>query len=152
MRDVSCYGGREEHTKRHWKLTNTISRIKTSWMSTYNFCICTFWWAFHLWCLRGRLCSRTKLCFSGENTSNDKSWIFVSIKLKMISYRLTSSADWAIKKPCVLEDIFAPRGLMDILESRPSSDLSSMASSNSLSLVKQSLTSQHLSKNKTIRN
>lgn len=56
-------------------------------------------------------------------------------------YRLTSSADWAIKNPCVLEDIFAPRGLMDILESSPSSDLSSMASNSSLSLVKQSLMS-----------
>lgn len=59
------------------------------------------------------------------------------------SYRLTSSADWAMKKPCVLDEILAPRGLMAIFESRPSSDLSSMASSNSLSFVKQSLPMEH---------
>lgn len=55
------------------------------------------------------------------------------------AYRLTSSADWAMKKPCVLDEILAPRGLIEILESSPSSDLSSMASSSSLSLVKHSL-------------
>lgn len=54
-------------------------------------------------------------------------------------YRLTSSADWAIKNPWVFEEILAPRGLMDILESSPSSDLSSMASKSSLSLVKHNL-------------
>lgn len=57
----------------------------------------------------------------------------------MFNYLLTSSADCAIKNPCVLDDIFAPRGLMEIFESSPSSDFNSMASNRSLSLVKHNL-------------
>lgn len=56
-----------------------------------------------------------------------------------MSNRLTSSADWAMKNPWVLDDILAPRGLMEILESSPSSDFSSMASKSNLSFVKHSL-------------
>ena len=54
------------------------------------------------------------------------------------SYLLTSSADWAMKKPMVLAGILEPRGLMEILASPPSSGLTSSASSSSLSLTKQS--------------
>ena len=71
------------------------------------------------------------------------------------TYLLTSSADWAMKKPTVLAGILAPRGLIEILASPPSSGLTcvwgtlcytilsvgilaSRARSSSLSLTKQS--------------
>jgi hypothetical protein len=44
-----------------------------------------------------------------------------------------------MKNPCVLDEILAPRGLMEILESSPSSDFSSMANRSNLSFVKHNL-------------
>ncbi len=44
-----------------------------------------------------------------------------------------------MKNPTVLDGNFVPLGLIEILLSPPSSDLTSIASSNSLSLTKQSL-------------
>ena len=54
-------------------------------------------------------------------------------------HRLTSSADWAMKNPCVLGCSLMWRGLMAILLSAPSSPRASIASSSSFSLVKHSL-------------
>lgn len=70
-----------------------------------------------------------------KNQINDETCIIWRYKRNL----LTSSADWAIKNPCVLDEILAPRGLMEIFESSPSSDLSSMANKSSLSLVKHNL-------------
>lgn len=61
------------------------------------------------------------------------------LDVSKIGYLFTSSADWAMKNPWVFEDILAPLGLIEILESRPSSDFSSMARRSSLSFVKHSL-------------
>lgn len=54
-------------------------------------------------------------------------------------YRFTSSADCAIKNPCVLATILAPRGLIDILLSLEASPLISIANNRSFNFVKQSL-------------
>lgn len=58
-------------------------------------------------------------------------------------YRFTSSALWAIKKPWVFACILAPRGLMEILLSAPSSvALISIANNSSFNFVKHNL-SEH---------
>lgn len=69
-----------------------------------------------------------------ELVRNDQKWLnFI--------YRLTSSALWAIKNPCVFACILAPRGLMEILQSAPSSvALISIASKSSFNFVKHNLT------------
>jgi hypothetical protein len=55
------------------------------------------------------------------------------------TYRLTSSADCAMKKPTVFDGSFVPLGLMEILLSFPSSVFTSIANSNNLSFTKHSL-------------
>jgi len=52
---------------------------------------------------------------------------------------LTSSADWAMKNPCVLACILEPLGFIDILLSRPSSPFISIANNRSFSFVKHNL-------------
>lgn len=59
------------------------------------------------------------------------------------AYRLTSSALCAIKKPWVFAWILAPRGLIDILQSAPSSvALISIASRSSFNFVKHNLNAE----------
>lgn len=68
-------------------------------------------------------------------------WLRLSIRhFGNFTHRLTSSALCAIKNPCVFACILAPRGLMDILLSAPSSaPLISMANNSNFSLEKHSL-------------
>lgn len=91
---------------------------------------------FHPWYRHDRLCSRTKLW--NKNKSLRKSVIGLTQKPNL-AYRFTSSALWAMKNPCVLASIFAPRGLIEILLSLSSVPLISIANRSSLSFVKQSL-------------
>ena len=60
-------------------------------------------------------------------------------KMLLSTYRLTSSADCAMKKPTVFEGSFVPLGLMEILLSFPSSVFTSIAKSNNFSFTKHSL-------------
>lgn len=61
------------------------------------------------------------------------------VKSDNILYLLTSSADCAIKNPCVLALIFAFFGLIEILLSAPSSPLISIAKRSSFNFVKHNL-------------
>lgn len=55
------------------------------------------------------------------------------------NYLLTSSADCAMKNPCVLATILAPLGFMEILVSAPSDPFTSIANNSNFSLVKHNL-------------
>lgn len=130
-----------------WNVNSTLdeSRVKVRKLyraDTYDSCTCTFLWAFHLWCPRDSFCSKTKPCtkrgsnFKVNSAGKDDGF------LTGCTYRLTSSADWAIKKPWVLRVILIFfLGLMAILESAPSSTATSMARSRSFNFTKQSLKS-----------
>lgn len=107
--------------------------------STHSFYICTSLSAFHLWCLRDRPYNRTKRLIFTRNNLNQLIWLKTHTHRQII-YRFTSSALWAIKKPCVFAWILAPRGLMEILLSAPSSvAFISMASSSNFNFVKHNL-------------
>ena len=54
-------------------------------------------------------------------------------------YRLTSSADCAMKNPTVFDGSFVPLGLIDILLSFPSSVFTSMANNSNFSFTKHNL-------------
>lgn len=106
--------------------------------SAYSFCICISWWVSHPWYPHGRPCSKTTRC---EKKNGRIIWLRLSIRhFGNFTHRLTSSALCAIKNPCVFACILAPRGLMDILLSAPSSaPLISMANNSNFSLEKHSL-------------
>lgn len=121
--------------------------------STYNFYIYTFWLMFRLWCHHDRPYNKTKRCIGMKRKIFYEKWCgqfnaFTSRIKKnqngyreiVFVYRLTSSALWAIKNPCVFACIFAPRGLMEILQSAPSSvALISIASKSNFNFVKHNL-------------
>lgn len=101
---------------------------------------------FRLWCHRDRPCNKTKRCikWTKVNWKCEKwcdSHVFLELLIRISwIYRLTSSALWAIKNPCVFACILAPRGLMEILQSAPSSvALISIASKSSFNFVKHNL-------------
>lgn len=87
-----------------------------------------------------------KRFFSHKPEFNDFCMTNIStlcLNMKLINkkrtYLFTSSADCAMKNPCVLATIFAPLGLMEIFVSTPSVPLTSMARSSSFSFVKHNL-------------
>lgn len=81
--------------------------------------------------------TRARTC---THTHTHKTFEYGNLKWRWcITYLLTSSADCAMKNPCVLACILAPRGLMEILLSLPFSPLISMARSSNFSFVKHNL-------------